>query len=607
MFVLFALATGLLGSPAKPLSPPWDDMHIEHSWNDVPKNWECLGRPPSSTTIDLYIALKSHSEDALIDVLYQVSEPTHPRHVHHLPSAHTYSHDYGAHLSREQVAELVAPHPNTLELVNSWLEHHGVPSSSVSMTHGGNTLTLRGVSMTKANALLDASYQLYRHVERGETIVRTVSYALPAVLHGHVLTVAPTTSFTSSRMQWQTARNRSGVAAAGLSKSGSGEPVTVLSRRDDSDDSDDSPDNHRVDYVTPGFLRWLYDTSAYKPVATDRNRLGIVGFMGDYPSPTDLEAFMRKYRSDAVDATYNVVQANNGGYDPSKPHEESNMDIQYAEAMAYPTPHTFYSIGQGPLGKDDPFLSWLEFILKQESIPYTISTSYYVDESNISKKYAVHVCRLFAQLGARGVTVLFASGNDGVGEGNCVARDGSVRFIPSFPATCPFVTGVGGTKNFLPEAASRFSGGGFSNHFERPTFQERAVFNFLRSLGNRYRGLYNPTGRGVPDISAQSRKFRIFFNGQEQDESGTSLATPIAAGIISLLNDCLISRGRKPLGWINPWLYRSGFLALKDITKGKNPGCNTEGFSAIVEWDPVTGLGTPIFSDMLELLIGGPG
>ncbi len=31
---------------------------------------------------------------------------------------------YGAHLSKEQVAELVAPHPETLELVNSWLELH---------------------------------------------------------------------------------------------------------------------------------------------------------------------------------------------------------------------------------------------------------------------------------------------------------------------------------------------------------------------------------------------------------------------------------------------------------------------------------------------------
>jgi tripeptidyl-peptidase-1 len=55
---------------------------------------------------------------------------------------------YGAYLSREQVAELVAPHPDTLELIDSWLEHHGVPSSSVSTSHGGSWLTVTGVSVS---------------------------------------------------------------------------------------------------------------------------------------------------------------------------------------------------------------------------------------------------------------------------------------------------------------------------------------------------------------------------------------------------------------------------------------------------------------------------
>ncbi len=56
-------------------------MHIKHSWNAVPKNWESLGRPPSDTTINLYIALKPQRENALIDELYEVSSPGHPKHV----------------------------------------------------------------------------------------------------------------------------------------------------------------------------------------------------------------------------------------------------------------------------------------------------------------------------------------------------------------------------------------------------------------------------------------------------------------------------------------------------------------------------------------------
>ncbi|KAH8985710.1 subtilisin-like protein [Lactarius akahatsu] len=556
--VLSVIATDLRASLAEPLSPPWDNMHIKHSWNAVPTNWVSLGRPPSGTTIDLYIALKPNHEDALTDALYEVSEPGNPR--------------YRAHLTKEQVADLVAPRPETLELVNSWLEHHNI--SSISMTHAGSTLKLKGVSVTQANTLLGASYQVYRHVERGETIVRTVGYSLPRALHLHVLTVVPTTSFVSPRTQWQTPRNDSSGETVGLAKSASGEPVTMLSGR------------AKVDYVTPSFLRWLYDTEAYRPNAMDRNVLGIVGLLGDTPSPADMEAFMRKYR-DAVDATYyKVVKINGGGYDPTRPHEEANLDIQYAEAMAYPTPHIFYSLGRGP-SRNDWLVTWLEYILDQRDIPQTISISYTYEERWTSREHAFHVCNMFAMLGSLGVSVLVASGNDGIGRGTCVNRDGRVRFIPTFPATCPWVTVVGGTTDYEPEVAARFSGGGFSDHFERPLYQRRSVPTFLEDLGSRYQGLYNDSGRGIPDIAAQSMNLPIFFKGQEQREFGTSGATPIVAGIISLLNDWLISTGRYPLGFLNPWLYGKGLAALDDITQGSNPGCGMDGFSAIAGWDPV--------------------
>ena len=42
------------------------------------------------------------------------------------------------------------------------------------------------------------------------------------------------------------------------------------------------------------------------------------------------------------------------------------------------------------------------------------------------------------------------------------------------------------------------------------------------------------------------------------------------------------------------------------ITTGNNPGCNTEGFSAVEGWDPVTGLGTPIFSRLLDVFMALP-
>ena len=61
----------------------------------------------------------------------------------------------------------------------------------------------------------------------------------------------------------------------------------------------------------------------------------------------------------------------------------------------------------------------------------------------------------------------------------------------------------------------------------------------------------------------------------------------IAAGIISLLNDYLISEGKAPLGFLNPWLYGLGLGGLTDIKYGSNPGCLTPGFAATEGWDPV--------------------
>ncbi|KAH9007659.1 subtilisin-like protein [Lactarius hengduanensis] len=556
---------------------PWDDIRTKHSWNTIPSMWEILGSPPTGTTIDLCVALEPQRENALIEVLHEVSDPTHPK--------------YGAHLSREQVADLVAPSPDTLELVHSWLGYHRVPSESVSVTHGGSSLTLTGVPISRANNLLGASYQFYRHVETNETIIRTIGYSLPATLHAHVQTVAPTTCFATPHRWWRAPLKHSGRVATRKAKVESEEPTTVLSDRGVSDET------------TPSFLRWQYRTWGYTPTSTGQNSLGIVGFNKQYPSPWDLGAFMDKYKFGAY-ATFTVVEVNSGGYDATNPHFEANLDVQYAEAIAYPTPHTFYSTGRGPRGADNPYLSWLNYILKQEKIPQTISVSYGNEEKDYPRDEAIYACRLFAQLGLRGVSVLFASGDFGVGSGDCKAKDGSVLFRPIFPATCPFVTSVGGTTGggSLPEVAAGLSGGGFSNLFGRPNYQQQAVSSYLQNLGDQYQGMYNPSGRGLPDIAAQALNFPIILNGNVFLLSGTSGSTPVVAAIISLLNDYLISQGRSPLGFLNPWLYGGGLSGLNDVTSGSNPGCNTDGFRTIVGWDPVTGLGTPDFERLLESL-----
>ncbi|KAI9451127.1 subtilisin-like protein [Lactarius psammicola] len=607
--VLSVLAAAPLANFATSLARPWDDIRVKHTWNAVPSGWDTLGHPSAGSTIDLHVALKAHNESTLIDTLYDVSDPKSSKHVlsNTLPRT-MYSHvpllcrRYGAHLSKEQVAQLVAPHPDTLELINSWFQHHGVPSSSISTTHGGSWLTLTGVPVSQANALLGASYQLYRRTGTNDTtILRTIGYALPAVLHTHVHTVVPTTCFSSTRILQQTPWRSAVRAPANMA---SRELVTMLSSRNNE--------------VTPSDLRWLYKTTAYVPVATDRNKIGIGGFGNECPSPVDLEKFMTEYRTDAVGVTYRVALINGGAYDPSRWSTEGNLNMQLTQAMAYPTPHIFYNTvggrhiqpGNNEPATGDGWLEWLKFMLKETNVPQTIVTPYSNYERDLPLEYTRALCKLFAQLGARGASVIFTSGNGGVGMGNCVANDGSgrVQFIPEFPSTCPWVTSVGGTTGGTkfegPEVAADLSGGGFSNHFPRPDYQDEAVPAFLQDLGSKYNGLYNAAGRGIPDISAQALRLSIILNNNPFLLSGTSCAAPIVAGIIALLNDYLLSVGRRPLGFLNPWLYSNGRAGINDIISGSNPGCGTDGFSAIIGWDPVTGLGTPDFVALQHTLLG---
>ncbi|KAF8268694.1 subtilisin-like protein [Lactarius quietus] len=575
--VLFSLAAELLGGAATPFAPNWNKTHTKHGWNAVPGKWDSIGRPPMGTTIDLRIALKPQNENALIDALYEVSNPKHPR--------------YGAYLSKEQVAELVSPHPDTLKLVESWLGHHGVSLSNVSRSHGGGWLTVTGVPVSKANDLLGASYHLFQHAETKETILRTLGYALPSSLHWYVQTVAPTTYFGSPGTLRQRPRvHHSGAIA-----------TQAIWGRDQSD----AP--------TPAFLRSLYKSAEYVPVATDRNVLGITGFHEEYASHDDLKKFMDKFRSDASDATFSIVEIDSSGYDEDDPGDEATVDMQYAQAIAYPTPHVFYSIGGvnppfipdsfQPESNNEPWLDWLSHMIDLADLPQTISTSYGGDEQTFPPEYAVSVCDLFKQLGARGVSIIVASGDTGVGAADCVKNDGSgdVEFQPIFPSTCPYITSVGGTKG-KPETAAEITSGGFSNVFKRPPYQDYDVGNFFHQLGDQYSGLYNASSRGYPDVSSQAVSFEIIVGGYEVKLQGTSCSAPVVAGLISLLNDYRLSKNMPPLGFLNPRIYGDARLSFNDITSGSNPGCGTEGFSAVPGWDPVTGLGTLDFGKLLGIL-----
>ncbi|KAJ6139488.1 protease S8 tripeptidyl peptidase I [Penicillium samsonianum] len=200
-------------------------------------------------------------------------------------------------------------------------------------------------------------------------------------------------------------------------------------------------------------------------------------------------------------------------------------------------------------------------------------------------QFAENSAKSFCNFGDGGV------GGSSEGNNHCTAS------VPTFPATCPYVTVVGGTQQFSPEVSASFSAGGFSNYVGRPSYQNNAVSAYLQRQGGAHVGRYNPNGRAYPDVSAQAANIVEVKGERGILVQSMSAAAMIFASTISLLNGELITAGRRTMEFLNPWLYSNPGV-LNDITSGSNPGCNTPGFPATPGWDAVTRLGSPSYQRM---------
>lgn len=247
-----------------------------------------------------------------------------------------------------------------------------------------------------------------------------------------------------------------------------------------------------------------------------------------------------------------------------------------------------------------------------------ISISYGKQEQDLPAYYQQRQCNEVLKLGLQGVSVIVASGDTGVGgirgdgsENGCLGSNATV-FSPTFPNSCPWLTNVGGTKIYPghtvyePESAVNdpesgySSGGGFSNLFDTPDYQASAIKTYFAEHEPPYKyysngqynssggGVYNRNGRGIPDVAANGDNFGIFNAGRFILEGGTSGSAPIFASMINRLVEERLAAGKGPLGFVNPTLYEHPEV-LNDIVNGTNPGCGTQGFSAVKGWDPVTG------------------
>lgn len=364
--------------------------------------------------------------------------------------------------------------------------------------------------------------------------------------------------------------------------------------------------------ITPTCLQQLYGFEDFN--TSGKGQFAVAGFIEQYAQHADLAQFSATYSPRAVGSDFTEILINGGLNTQANTTNatlaviEANLDMQYALPLAYPVPTVYISTGgRPPLSRasgdvnNEPYLEFLNYLLAQESVPQTISISYSDPEYTVPKSYAHTVCDLFGKLAGRGVSVLVASGDDGAGSDCTSIEPTKLQYEPAFPASCPFVTSVGATYR-INERAALFSGGGFSNYFPRPAYQDAVVSSYLAKQANASLAQYfNSSGRGYPDVSAQGVYFHVIDSGIDIKETGTSASTPAFASIIALLNSNRLENKLPPLGLLNPWLYGDASSALNDITNGASKGCHqvpNSGFPAAIGWDPVTGLGTPSFTKL---------
>lgn len=305
---------------------------------------------------------------------------------------------------------------------------------------------------------------------------------------------------------------------------------------------------------------------------------------------------------------------------------EETMDIQWASAMAPGAKIVYFR----SLGMQDLW-TWLQGEFAAGRRVHQASYSFANFESVLTLPAAEREARsqYVALIAGLGVSVFCASGDwgttqrviNGIGE---MTYNASGVSSPSYPASDPNVTGVGGTTILfhndrgipgLPMEEGAWSlrnvpdpqipgqvasGGGVSWYFARPSWQT---------------GPGVPAGdkRCVPDVAAVAASnftFHFLHRGMAKGAGGTSLGAPVWAGFCALINQARAQKGLPALGLLGPRIYPlNGTASFRPMTKGSNGASDpfsttaTNGLYAVgPNYTMITGLGSPNVGNLVAAL-----
>ena len=358
--------------------------------------------------------------------------------------------------------------------------------------------------------------------------------------------------------------------------------------------------------LTPAQLRTAYDLGPLLRRGIDGRGQTIV-IVDSFGSPTivrDLAVFDQRFGLPAP-PSLRVIQPAGPvpAYRPTSSRtgeaSETTLDVESAHVMA---PGASILLVETPTLEEEGRSGFPQIVTAEEYVIRhhlggVISQSFGATEQTFRSAAALRQLRgpyLLAARPAYRVTVLAATGDTGAAGLTYSTHSHFATPAVGWPASDPLVTAVGGTQLDLtpaglrrrPDVAWSNSGGGRSAVFARPAYQD---------------GVAGVVGqdRGIPDISMNAAcasgmdTYGTFPGGPPgwSVTCGTSLATPLFAGIVALADQ----EAGHPLGLINPALYRMAAAhdpGIVDIRSGDNTFASVPGFRARPGYDLVTGLGT---------------
>lgn len=379
--------------------------------------------------------------------------------------------------------------------------------------------------------------------------------------------------------------------------------------------------NRLVDILpaaTPTDIEKIYD---FPKGTAAGQKIAIAEFGGGYIA-SDLKAYCKKFGRHMPDVQ--TISINSPAYTWSQmkklPRSTRQDELSCTDEVMLDTeiiaglcPHAKIKIYFATFDQKG-FVDLLNKVITDRPVVLSISWAVTEDASDWSGAARTAINERLALAAARGITVCAASGDDGAGDG----RRGK-RARVGFPASSPYVLGVGGTQigginGNLEEVTWWFTpgtrlgggastGGGVSGIFDRPKWQ-----NVRIKSGNR--GAKN--GRVVPDVAAlaEGPRYSYVLFGKTERGAGTSASTPVWAALIARVNQKLPKAKRQR--FLTPLLYRKlangktlGSAVCHDITVGSNrtepPGF---GYHAKPGYDAVTGWGSPNGKALLRQLAG---